>query len=51
MYSNWDQWFREREPELKVKPEFSTSMYGRPRVVKTLKVTSNLEDDEEELES
>ena len=31
MYSNWDQWFKERDTELVVKPEFSKSMYGRPK--------------------
>jgi hypothetical protein len=51
MYSNWDQWFREREPDLKIKPEFFTSMYGRPRIDKALKVAAILDDDEEELES
>ena len=49
MYSNWDQWFREREPVLLVRPEFSNSMYGRPRVDKALSTSTILDDDDEEL--
>ena len=50
MYSNWDQWFREREPDLKIKQEFQDTMYGRPRIVKALKGAAIMEDDDEELE-
>jgi hypothetical protein len=50
MYSNWDQWFREREPDLKVKQEFSATMYGRPRIAKALKGAAIMEDYDEELE-
>jgi hypothetical protein len=50
MYLNWDQWFRERDAELVVKPEFGKSMYGRPKTKSKLSVADMLEEDGEDEE-